>query len=490
MPEFIAYLLLGVYLLGMTFIFIYSLAQGHLLLHFLKAKKKKSDLRTLKNDFPKVTVQLPIFNELFVVERLIDSVAKLNYPSEMLEIQILDDSTDETVQIIQEKIKEYPQLNFQYIHRSNRQGFKAGALREGLDKASGEFIAIFDADFIPEPDFLLHTLPYFKEENVGMVQSRWTHLNEKYSLLTRLQAFALDAHFLIEQIGRNHQGAFINFNGTGGIWRKQCIMDAGNWHDDTLTEDLDLSYRAQRKGWEFVYRPEIKSPAELPPVMSAIKSQQFRWTKGGAECAAKHASKVLSESHSFTVKFHAMAHLFNSTIFIAVLLVSLSSLGVWWMGYQGLLPEVGLRVAGVFLVGFALIALVYLFSYLYREERKSKSFLQALFLLPLFLSVSMGLGLHNAQAVWEGLSGKKSPFVRTPKFNLEGGKSKLKNNLYLTFKMPITTWFEGLLSLVFTAMVVMAFFHHHYLFLPFHLMLAIGYSLVFITSFKSYALGR
>lgn len=490
MPEFIAYLLLGIYLLGMTFIFVYSLAQGHLLLHFLKARRNKSELKLLKNDFPKVTVQLPIFNELFVVERLIESVAKLNYPADKLEIQILDDSTDETVQIIQEKIKEFPQINFQYIHRADRQGFKAGALREGLEKASGDFVAIFDADFIPEPEFLLHALPYFSSDNIGMVQSRWTHLNEKYSLLTRLQAFALDAHFLIEQTGRNHQGAFINFNGTGGVWRKNCILDAGNWHDDTLTEDLDLSYRAQRKGWEFVYRPEIESPAELPPVMSAIKSQQFRWTKGGAECAAKHAGNVLREKHPFLVKFHAMAHLFNSTIFIAVLLVSLSSLGVWWMGDQGLLPKESLKLASIFLIGFAIIALVYLFSYVYLEEKKSKSLLEAIVLLPVFLSVSMGLGLHNAQAVWEGLTGKKSPFIRTPKFNLEGGKSKLKNNLYLTFKMPVTTWFEGVLALVFITMVVLAFAHQNYLFLPFHMMLAFGYTLVFITSFKSYALGR
>ena len=314
------YICAGLYFLGMGFIFLYSLAQGQLLVHFFKFRKTEKQVPYLiPNPWPKVTVQLPIYNELYVVERLIDAVAKLNYPSELLQIQILDDSTDLTSDLIQAKLLAYSTINFQYLHRTNRQGFKAGALREALPSAEGEFVAIFDADFVPDSDFLIKALLYFSSPKVGMVQSRWTHLNQNYSLLTQLQAFALDAHFLIEQQGRNQQGAFINFNGTAGIWRKTCILDAGNWHDDTLTEDLDLSYRAQRKGWRFVYRPEIESPAELPPILSAIKSQQFRWTKGGAECAVKHAGKVFQEDHSWHIKFHAFAHLFNSTIFINVI---------------------------------------------------------------------------------------------------------------------------------------------------------------------------
>lgn len=485
------YFLCGLYFVGMLFILIYSLAQGHLLLHFLKARKEWDKIPHQNPDsWPKVTVQLPVFNELYVVERLLDAAAKLNYPKDLLQIQILDDSTDQTVDLIREKLKEYPEINFQYIHRANRIGFKAGALREGLEKATGEFIAIFDADFVPDPDFLLKTIPYFSSEKIGMVQTRWTHLNRNYSLLTRLQAFALDAHFFIEQMGRNQQGAFINFNGTGGIWRKSCIYDAGNWHDDTLTEDLDLSYRAQRKGWKFIYRPEIESPAELPPIMSAVKSQQFRWTKGGAECAVKHAGAVSHENLPFRVKFHSFAHLFNSAIFIAVLVTSLSSIGVWWAGEKGLIPEVLVRISGIFLIGFVLIAGMYLVSYFYGKKSFVKSALGVIWQLPLFLSVSMGLALHNAQAVWEGLSGKKSPFIRTPKFNLESGKVKLSSNLYLLHRMPVTTWFEGLLALVFWAMVALAFREQNYLFLPFHGMLALGYSLVFIFSFKSYGLGR
>ena len=485
------YVLCALYGLGMLFIFIYSLAQGHLLFHFLKAEKSRSNTPPKPPEtWPKVTVQLPVFNELYVVERLIDAIAKLNYPKGLLQIQILDDSTDQTADLIKEKIADFPQIDFQYVHRTVRTGFKAGALREGLEKATGEFVAIFDADFVPDPDFLLKTIPWFSSDKIGMVQTRWTHLNRNYSVLTRLQALALDTHFLIEQTGRNHQGAFINFNGTGGIWRKSCIYDAGNWHDDTLTEDLDLSYRAQRKGWQFVYRPEIESPAELPPIMSAVKSQQFRWTKGGAECAMKHFGKVRQESLPFRIKFHSFAHLFNSVIFIAVLVTSLSSIGVWWAGEQGLIPAPWVQVSGFFLLCFALIACTYLVPFFFEGRSLLRSARSAIWQLPLFLSVSMGLSLHNAQAVWEGLSGKKSPFIRTPKFNLESGKERLSGNRYLIHRMPVTTWFEGILALVFWGMVGLAFTADNFLFLPFHAMLAVGYSLVFVKSFNSYSLGR
>ena len=484
------YVLIGIYALGMLFIFIYSLAQGHLLLRFLGTKNSLGKVAHHEpKSWPKVTIQLPVFNEQYVVDRLVEAVAKMNYPAELLEIQVLDDSTDQTADLLQRKIAEYPGHNFKYIHRSDRAGFKAGALKEGLAKASGEFIAIFDADFVPDPDFLLKTIPYFSSEKVGMVQTRWTHLNKNYSLLTRLQAFALDAHFLIEQIGRNSQHAFINFNGTAGVWRKSCIIDAGDWQDDTLTEDLDLSYRAQRKGWEFVYRPEIESPAELPPIMSAVKSQQFRWTKGGAECAGKHAKAVLREDFPLSTKFHAMAHLFNSSIFIAILLVSLSSIGVWYAGMRGMISADLFKVAGLFMIGFVIIACVYLVAYFYEKRSFWRSLLQAIYMLPLFLSVSMGLALHNAQAVWEGLSGKKSPFIRTPKFNLESGAG-LESNSYIKFQIPATTWMEGILMLVFLAMVGLHIYWGTFAMLPFHLMLAVGYGLVFFSSFKAYSLGK
>jgi len=483
---FFVYTCALLYFLGMVFIFLYSLAQGHLLLHFFKFKKESNQAPPqVPNSWPKVTVQLPIFNELYVVERLIDAVSKLNYPSELLQIQILDDSTDETGALIQAKVLAYPNLNFEYLHRTDRTGFKAGALKEALPSAQGEFIAIFDADFVPDPDFLIKTMPYFSSPQVGMVQSRWTHLNQNYSILTQLQAFALDAHFLIEQQGRNQQGAFINFNGTAGIWRKSCILDAGNWHDDTLTEDLDLSYRAQRKGWKFVYRPEIESPAELPPILSAIKSQQFRWTKGGAECAVKHAGKVFQEDHPWHIKFHAFAHLFNSTIFIAILLTSWCSIGIWWGIQSNLISAKLLLATGFSMLGFVLVAGVYLVSYLKAQAFSWSRLAEAIWKLPLFFAVSMGFALHNSQAIWEGLTGKKSSFIRTPKFNLESGSASLNTNVYRLRSLPMSTWLEGGMGLLFGGMVVLGIVYGTYLFLPFHGLLALGYSLVFISSLRT-----
>lgn len=489
MPELFLFILFWVYVIGMIMILAYSLAQGHLLYQFLKNSTKETSLPKAPEEWPSVTLQLPIFNERYVVDRLLDAVAAMDYPRELLEIQILDDSTDETQELIKKKMEEYPEIPFVYLHRKKRKGFKAGALREGLKVATGELIAIFDADFLPAPDFLKKTIAYFSDEKVGMVQSRWTHLNADYSLLTRLQGFALDAHFIIEQFGRNRLGAFINFNGTGGIWRKNCILESGNWEDDTLTEDLDLSYRAQKLGWKFVYNPEIQSPAELPPIMSAIKSQQFRWNKGGAECAKKHIKSVWFSKLSLPVKLHATAHLFNSSIFLVVLVVSLASIGVWVMAWKNILSEEWLRFSGFFLVGFVLIAGVYLIAHLYTSRPTTwKSFWTALWLLPLFLAVSMGLAVHNSRAVWEGWTGKRSDFIRTPKFNLESGNGSLDSNSYRKKSMPWSTWAEGGMSLLFWGMTGVGFWLGEFLFLPFHILLGFGYGVVFLSSLRSYGL--
>lgn len=483
----IAYFFIALYILSMLFVCIYSLAQAHLLYHFILYQNTPSTPEKRDwEELPYVTVQLPVFNERYVIERLLSAVAAFNYPSEKLEIQVLDDSTDETQSIIQEKIAEkYPHLNVQYIHREDRSGFKAGALKYGLVSAKGEFIAIFDADFVPDPDFLRKTLPYFSSTRVGMVQSRWTHLNKNYSILTKLQAFALDAHFLVEQIGRNRQNAFINFNGTGGVWRKSCILDAGNWQDDTLTEDLDLSYRAQQKGWKFIYRPEIESPAELPPIMSAIKSQQFRWTKGGAECAVKHFREVWKKPIAFRIKFHAMAHLFNSVLFIAIFVGSISSIPIWWARRVGLIDPYYFKFGAIFLVGFVIIAMVYSMAFFFNRGSFWDKFFGLLWQLPLFLSVSMGLALHNALAVWQGLKGKRTAFVRTPKFNLEIRENAWQNNSYIHFNIPCTTFLEGGMAVVFLVISGVSLYEKTFEMLPFHLMLALGYGIVFYTSFKS-----
>ncbi|MFD2515804.1 cellulose synthase family protein [Pontibacter locisalis] len=475
-----------VYGMAMLFILFYSVAQAHLLYRFrLFLKRGHGATPPAPDVWPMVTVQLPVYNERYVVERLIGAVATLDYPADKLEVQLLDDSDDETTQLIQAKIQQYPRLNLQHIRRPDRSGYKAGALKHGLDLVKGEYIAIFDADFTPKPHFLKRTVPYFADESVGMVQTRWTHLNREYSLLTRLQAFALDAHFYVEQVGRNSLSAYINFNGTGGIWRKETILDAGNWQDDTLTEDLDLSYRAQIKGWKFKYLPEVESPAELPPVMSALKSQQFRWTKGGAESAVKHLGTVVHSDAPLKVKYHALAHLLNSAVFVAVLLASLASIPLLWARVNNQLPEEIFTIGAATLLSFLVISLVY-FQAFSREKASFSDRAGFLLYFPLFLSLSMGLALHNAVAVWEGWTGRKSPFIRTPKFNLEAPQHRWQENLYLNLRMPFTTYAEGLLGLLFLAVAVWSVVKGEYGLLIFHSMLAIGYLLVFYYSFQSY----
>ena len=329
----IEYIIITVYSIALILIFMYSIAQLNLLFNYLSAQKKEDN--SAKFDFsnpaeiPFVTIQLPVYNELYVMERLLTNIVKLNYPKDKIEFQVLDDSTDESVISTAKQIEELRNtgIDIKHIRRSNRQGFKAGALKEGLEIAKGEFIVIFDADFLPKENWLYETVPYFKNPEIGVVQTRWGHINRNYSTLTKIQAFALDAHFTLEQVGRNSKGHFINFNGTAGIWRKECIYDAGNWEGDTLTEDLDLSYRAQLKKWKFKYLEHVETPAELPVVISAARSQQFRWNKGGAENFQKMARRVVTNKHlNFKSKIHAVLHLLNSTMFLNVLIVGVLSI--------------------------------------------------------------------------------------------------------------------------------------------------------------------
>lgn len=305
-----------IYTIAIVLIFMYSLAQLNLLYNYLSSKKANKDCETFdlskSEEVPFVTIQLPVFNEMYVMDRLLENIALIDYPKDKLEIQVLDDSTDETVETTKLQIEKIQNtgLDIKHITRTDRSGFKAGALKEGLKIAKGEFIAIFDADFLPKPNWLKCTIPYFKDEQIGVVQTRWSHINRNYSLLTKIQAFALDAHFTLEQVGRNSKGHFINFNGTAGIWRKECIIDAGNWEGDTLTEDLDLSYRAQLKNWKFKYLEDVETPAELPVVISAARSQQFRWNKGGAENFRKMLKRVItSKNISSKTKIHGLLHL-------------------------------------------------------------------------------------------------------------------------------------------------------------------------------------
>ncbi len=330
---YISYIIIGVYGFSLFMMFFYNILQLNLLFSYISSKYKKEfvdvfDLSN-ENEVPFVTIQLPVFNEKYVMERLLSCMSKMDYPKEKLEIQVLDDSNDNSVKLTSELIDNLKKtgLNISHISRDNRYNFKAGALKEGLKTAKGEFIAIFDADFLPDQDWLKKTIIYFKNPKIGVVQTRWGHLNRDYSLLTKVQAFALDVHFTLEQTGRNANHHFMNFNGTAGIWRKQCILEAGNWHGDTLTEDLDLSYRAQLKNWEFKYLENVVAPAELPVVFSAARSQQFRWNKGGAENFIKLFKRVLAAKKlPIFTKIHALMHLGSSSMFFFLLIISVLSI--------------------------------------------------------------------------------------------------------------------------------------------------------------------
>ena len=481
------YVLIGLYILALLFTFIFSLGQLHLTVHYLRRLRKRKQGHTQPQppkEWPKVAIQLPIFNELYVVERLIDCVAQFDYPADKLEIQVLDDSTDETVDLTAKKVAEWQArgVNIAHIRRPDRVGFKAGALQYGMERTDAEFIAIFDADFLPHQDWLRQTVPHFQKPEVGVVQTRWGHVNKEYSLLTRLQAFALDAHFTIEQGGRNEAHSFINFNGTAGIWRKTCIIDAGGWSADTLTEDLDLSYRAQMKGWEFEYLEHVEAPAELPVFMPAIKSQQYRWNKGGAQTARKNLGKVLRTGMAFGNKFHAVFHLLNSTVFLAILAAGLLSIPMLFI--KEAYPELNLlfNLGSIFLIGFASIMLFYWVASRRLYPQQTRRYFWANF--PLFLTLSMGLSLHNAIAVAEGLLGRKSPFVRTPKFNVNDKKEGVASNVYIK---PTLTWLtivEGILSLYFIFGIGAGIWLGDYGLMLFHVMLAIGYGLIFYHSVK------
>ncbi len=489
-----AWAVLILYAIALMFIFCYSIIQLNLVVVYKRKGNThtaniNNNMPSLKEDeLPIVTVQLPVFNELYVVERLLECIVTLDYPTEKLEIQVLDDSTDETTQIIQDKINalEYTGIDIKLIRRPERVGFKAGALKYGLEIAKGEFIAIFDADFLPSKDFLLKTIPHFqKGEKIGVVQTRWEHINREYSILTKLQAFGLDAHFTVEQVGRNIGGHFINFNGTAGVWRKECIFDAGNWEADTLTEDLDLSYRAQMKGWKFVFLEEVGSPAELPATMNALKSQQFRWTKGAAETAMKNLKRVFQTKLPFGTKVHAFFHLLNSSIFICVLLSALLSIPVLLIKNELAEFNVLFKIASLFLVSFFTLASYYYVSFFRFKEFTMKDLFRFLGTFPLFLSLSMGLSLHNAIAVIEGYVGKKTPFVRTPKFNLTNEQEdSWKKNIYRAKKINPLTIIEALLALYFATGIILGIHYDDYGLMLFHGMLVFGYTNIVFYSIK------
>ena len=478
--QLLIWTILIVYAAFLLFIFFYSLTQLTLAVSYVRSKKDVEQDSTQPKHWPMVSIQLPIYNEQYVVRRLINSMTVLDYPKDKLEIQILDDSTDETSDIIKEELVKLKNtgLDIKHIRRENRSGYKAGALKEATQSAKGDFIAIFDADFIPKPSFLKDCIPHFIEDKVGMVQSKWGHLNKNYNLLTQLQAFGLDAHFSVEQKGRNYAGHFINFNGTAGIWRKAAIWDSGDWQSDTLTEDLDLSYRAQLGGWKFKYVESHSSPAELPAAINALKTQQYRWNKGAAECAVKNIPKVLSSHVSLNTKLHALFHLLNSFVFVSVLMTGILSLPLLLIKQVFSQYNFIFHIGSFLSVSFLFIGYYYWVSFSTHLKEKQYGFWKFVLSFPLFLSVYMGLSLHNSLAVIEGYIGRKTPFVRTPKFNITEKHHSWKGNIYAAKNLAPTVIFEFVLAVYFLiALVIGALIGDMGLY-PFHLMMAFGFGTI------------
>ncbi len=486
--HMVARIILVIYGLCLVLIFFYSVIQLSLAIAYVKNRKKQQSRVTPPFDLanaPKVTVQLPMFNEMYVAERIIETCAEIDYPRDKFQIQVLDDSTDETKDIIANKCAEVAArgINIQHVHRTDRTGYKAGALDCAMDKVEGEFIAIFDADFVPSKDFLLRTIPYFTE-NVGVVQTRWGHLNKDYSLLTELQAFGLNGHFAIEQGGRNASGHYINFNGTAGVWRRATIDDAGGWEHDTITEDLDLSYRAQMKGWRFVYLEEVESPAELPITMSALKSQQHRWMKGGAEVFIK-MWKRLATTKGLKIgdRIHGLAHLFNSSVFVFILILSLLSLAVLHIKDSFSDLNIYIKYGMYFFSSTIFLGFYYWNSFRDKRGNFFGDLFRFLGRFVQFLTVSMALGLSNAVAVIEGYLGIKSSFVRTPKFNV-AKKDEFKGNKYDKKSLSIINIMEGIFMVTFGFTAVNRALYGDLGMVPFHLMLAIGYGIIFFNTLK------
>jgi cellulose synthase/poly-beta-1,6-N-acetylglucosamine synthase-like glycosyltransferase len=492
------YITIAIYSISLVLIFLYALAQLNLLFNYLSAQKKEDNSPQFdlskSEEVPFVTIQLPVFNEMYVIERLLENIVKLKYPKEKLEIQVLDDSTDESVKTTAHQIKKLQEqgIDIHHICRTNRQGFKAGALKEGLKTTKGEIIAIFDADFLPEEDWLLKTVPYFKDEKIGVVQTRWGHINRNYSTLTKIQAFALDAHFTLEQVGRNSKGHFINFNGTAGLWRKECIYDAGNWEGDTLTEDLDLSYRAQLKKWQFKYLENVETPAELPVIISAARSQQFRWNKGGAENFQKMTKRVLKAKElPLKTKIHSVLHLLNSSMFLNVFIVAVLSIPMLYIKNEYAHLKNYFYMMSFFVISSLIFFICYWHMYKRMYGGGFAKFLNFIGMFFTFFSIAMGFSLHNSIAVLEGHFGKKSEFVRTPKFNIKTIKDGWKNNKYIKKKLSLNVIAEGILVLYFAFGMYSAFVvgdqGGDFGLFPFHLMLFIGFGYVFFKSIFSRA---
>ena len=443
-------------------------------LYYRYRKNKVTEPESHFTELPRVTIQLPIFNEQYVIDRLVECVCKMDYPRDKLQIQVLDDSTDETVQVASSVVERYAALGYDisYHHRTNRQGFKAGALDAGLKTATGEFVAIFDADFMPQPEWLLRVIHHFADPTVGMVQTRWAHLNRNYSFLTEVEAILLDGHFVLEHGGRSRAGVFFNFNGTAGIWRRQAIDDAGGWQHDTLTEDTDLSYRAQLAGWKFRYLQDVECPAELPIEMTAFKTQQARWAKGLIQCAKKDLPKVLRAKVSLREKIEAWYHLTaNISYPLMIVLSTLLLLALIIRFYQGWFQMLYIDLP-LFLASSFSISSFYLVS---QKELFPKAWYRTFWFLPALMGLGIGLTLTNSKAVLEALVGHQTAFARTPKYRVVHKTDKTIAAKKYRKRLGWVPYLEMLVGGYFALTVWYAVANENYITVPFLVLFVFGY---------------
>lgn len=435
--------------------------------------------------FPKVLIQLPMFNEQYVVDRLIEAVCGMDYPREKLEIQVLDDSTDESQDVARQIVERYAAQGqpIQYIHRTNRHGFKAGALDEGLHASDAEFVAIFDADFVPPKDWIMRVIHHFTEPDVGLVQTRWGHLNRNYSLLTKIEAILLDAHFIIEHGSRVRTGEFFNFNGTAGMWRRKAIEDGGGWQHDTLTEDTDLSYRSQMAGWRFKYLPEVECPSELPIEMNAFKTQQARWAKGLIQVSIKLLPTIFRSNMTTRRKIESVYHLTaNLSYPLMVIMTALLIPSMICRFYQGWFQMLLIDVP-LFLASTASIAVFYVYS---ERELFPHSWKKSILYMPMLMAIGIGLTVTNSKAVMEAIFGVKSAFVRTPKFRVTKKGDKAMAKKYLK-RLKLAPWIEIALGTYFFLAILYTFSNQNYFTAPFLILFVVGY---WYTGFMSIFQGR
>src|ERR1700716_4090107 len=465
-------LTLASYFFVLIILAVYGWHRYYLVYLYMWNKDKQPKAGPPLDPLPVVTIQLPLYNEMYVADRLIEAVCGIDYPRDRCEIQVLDDSTDETRSIADLAVRRFAAQGYdiKYYHRTDRVGYKAGALEAGLKVARGEFIAIFDADFIPTPDFLTRLMPHFRDAVIGMVQARWGHINQDYSLLTKIQSILLDGHFVLEHGGRNRGGRFFNFNGTAGVWRRIAIDEAGGWQNDTLTEDLDLSYRAQLAGWQFVFVPALIAPAEVPVEMNAFKSQQHRWAKGSVQTCRKLLPRILKSNLPFGVKAEAFFHLtanFNYILMCVLSILMFPSMVIRYnMGwYEMLLIDVPLFFAATFSVcNFYMVCQ----REIHRDGRTRLKY------RPFLISIGIGLSINNTRAVFEALFNKESEFARTPKYRIEGSGDEWVGKKY-SQTVAVQPLIELALGLYFTATVFYALANQIYGTLPFLMLFQVGF---------------